>query len=141
VKTWCHALAAAPLAGGLLACGYDWRTALFVGLVSVLVDLDHVPDYLIYRRGWKGLSDFFAVYRVNAPERLFYGFHAWEWPILTGLLALAGLAPSWLVLAGVGVGYHVLFDSVTNRMPRGFYFLLWRAGRGFVNPTRLDRDH
>ena len=56
-----HCLSAVPLAlAGYAASGGRFSAAVMAGLSSVLIDGDHVLDYLLYRKRWGGTKDFFA---------------------------------------------------------------------------------
>ena len=64
-----HCLSAIPLAAaGYAASGGSWAGAFAAGFSSVLIDLDHVTDYVLYNRGWGGVRDFFKLvqYHVSA---------------------------------------------------------------------------
>lgn len=103
---------------------------------SVFIDLDHVMDYIAYRRGWRGVADFFQVFEAHGLEKLFFFFHAWEWVACLALAAATGAGPAWLGYLACGLGYHLLFDHCFNGMPRYFYFFGYRLVSGFPNPLR-----
>ena len=116
------------------------------GLASVFIDLDHVGDYVLYRRGWRGVRDFFESCEEGRLTRLYLFLHAWEWPLLFLLLYASLGAPQWTAMIALGMAYHLAFDAVGNRhivIPR-FYFITYRLGKGFEgallykNPTEAQ---
>jgi len=110
------------------AAGY----ALVAVLASILIDLDHIPDYIFARRGWRGVKDFFATCYRGEMDTALFALHAWEWPILLGGGFVLGLVPPWLALIGVGFAYHLVFDLICNRPPAsGFYWFTFRASKRF----------
>jgi hypothetical protein len=134
MKAYAHVMAAAPLAAAMYFFGAPAWGVLLTVLASVLIDSDHLFDYLVHRRAWLGFRDFFALFHSKSCPCAHYLLHSWE---LVGLLTLAWLAGlgAWLGYLALGLGYHLLWDQTFNRMPRSFYFL-WRRWRaGFPNPT------
>ena len=132
MKLRAHALAALPLAG---AYYLSQRSALLAGLAaaaSVLVDLDHLPDYLWWRGGWRGagrissrpfMRQRVAAYRHRNP---FLGAMLLAWALLPCLGA-----PAWLWALAVGWTYHMLWDLCTNGVGLPFYSFIHRARLGF----------
>lgn len=131
MKLRAHLLAALPLGGA-----YYWSegSAVLAGLAaaaSVLVDVDHLPDYLWWRRGWRGLEDFFdASYKHRVPFILIVT-HSWELMALAWGLILTLGAPPWVQALAVGWLYHLAWDQWRNSVGARFYFLLHRARMGF----------
>ncbi len=107
----------------------------------MLIDVDHLPDYIFFRRGWRGLTDFFDACDQRLLRRVFLWLHSWDLLIVTGLgLALAGNTPgaSWLFMVWLGFAYHLAFDQFGNRSKAGlFYFLCFRALKGFRGAALL----
>ena len=104
---------------------------VLAGAASVLIDVDHVPDYIYFRRGWRGLGDFFATCYQSRLRKTFVCLHAWEWVLAawTGLLLWSG--PPWLWAVGVGITYHLILDQVSNDVTPSFYWISYRARHGF----------
>ncbi|MFC1833435.1 hypothetical protein ACFL2Q_01705 [Thermodesulfobacteriota bacterium] len=126
-----HSVAGGPLAVGVYAATYSWSSVLFAVASSVLMDLDHLPDYLYFRRGWHGTGDFFEVCHKGRLVKTFLVFYAWEWPLIIGASTLIGVGSSWLWPIGLGVFYHLAWDALTNPVPASFYWILRRAFHGF----------
>jgi hypothetical protein len=134
VKLAAHAAASVPLALAVgLATGSSGY-ALTAALASVLIDLDHIPDYIYDRGGWRGVRDFFAVCERGEMDTVVLALHGWEWPILLCGGWLAGLLSPWLAAVGLGLGYHLAFDWIGNRplLAPWFYWIAYRAGKGFA---------
>ncbi|QLA16339.1 hypothetical protein [Desulfolutivibrio sulfoxidireducens] len=135
-----HVLAAIPLAAVVLAAGRPLSEACLAATASVLIDLDHLGDYLLCRGGWYGLKDFFSSCNEGRLNRLYLVLHAWEWIILGLCAALAwGFWPAGMVV--LGMAWHLAFDQVGNRgiVTPGFYWITRRARVGF-DAWKLYRD-
>ncbi len=135
-----HVLAAIPLAAVVLAAGRPLSEACLAAAASVLIDIDHVGDYILCRGGWYGIRDFFRSCNEGRLNRLYLLLHAWEWTIL-GMAASVYWA-SWTAgMVTVGMVWHLAFDQMGNRsivLP-GFYWITRRACVGF-DALRLYRD-
>ncbi|MBI4799371.1 MAG: hypothetical protein HY794_11725 [Desulfarculus sp.] len=131
MKLRAHVVAALPLGGA-----YYWSegSAALAGLAvaaSVLVDVDHLPDYLWWRGGWRGLEDFFESFYEQRVPRILIVTHSWELMALAWGLILALGAPPWVKALAVGWLYHLTWDQLCNSVGARFYFLLYRARLGF----------
>jgi hypothetical protein len=131
MKTWAHMLAALPLGGGYYLSEGSAPLAMAAAAASVLVDLDHVPDYLWWRGGWRGLGDFFAAFHERRVPRLILMVHSWELLLLAWALVLALGSPAWPKALAVGWAYHLAWDLATNSVGLGFYSIINRARHGF----------
>lgn len=141
-----HAVASLPLMAGVYFSTNSFASAIVAGLASVFIDLDHVSDYVLYRKGWGGVRDFFESCHEGRLTKLYLLLHAWEWPLLFLLLYMSLGAPQWTFMVALGMAYHLAFDVVGNRRivkPR-FYFITHRLGKGFEgallyrNPTKAQ---
>jgi hypothetical protein len=127
-------VAAVPLAAGLWWVGGP-KAAVAGAAASLMVDLDHVVDYLWQRPGPLTPAAFFHYYHTNQVPYLLLVTHSWE------LLALAWLGWWWLggaVWLGAllaGWSWHLVCDQAGNRVGIWLYFLVYRAWRRF----RRDR--
>ncbi|MBN2384577.1 hypothetical protein JXQ70_17015 [bacterium] len=101
-------------------------------LTGVLIDLDHVLDYVQRRRKRKlGFRDFFRTDEWAPQGRLFLIFHAWEYlPLLLVLTFVPGLSEIGLG-ALCGIGLHLIMDHLNNRGFPYTYFILFRWFHGF----------
>ncbi len=131
MRTNAHALAALPLAAGVFSVSDSAPLALFSALVSLGVDVDHIPDYLWWRGGWRGVRDFFNSYHLHQVVRMTVVLHSWELlPLSVLALHLLGW-PAWAWAAVAGWLWHLAWDQLTNPVGQAFYFFFWRANRGF----------
>ncbi len=128
-----HALASVPLMAGVYWATGSLAYAGIAGFASVFIDLDHVGDYVLYRRGWRGVRDFFASCEEGRLTKLYLFLHAWEWPVLFFLLYASVGVPLWAVMTALGMTYHLIFDAIGNRgnLKPGFYFIVKRYRNGF----------
>lgn len=134
-----HVAAAIPLAALLYAAGRSPLEIAVAASASVLIDVDHLADYLLFRGGWFGLRDFFQSCNEARLNRLYLVLHAWEWILLGGVAALvAGAALPGMVVCGMA--WHLAFDAIGNRgvVRPGFYWFCRRARMGF-DASRLYR--
>ncbi|GIW12044.1 MAG: hypothetical protein KatS3mg061_3101 [Dehalococcoidia bacterium] len=93
------------------------RGALWTLASGVLIDLDHLPDYLL---------------NVRREElRLTLLFHSWELWVLVALLAAWRAGPLGAVTLGGSPVVHLWLDVWGNRVPARFFFLSWRWRHGF----------
>ncbi len=128
-----HCLSALPLAGLAYAATGQAVPALVAGASSVLIDCDHVTDYVLCNRGWGGMKHFFASCEEGKLHRLFLILHAWEWQLAIWLLIAMGTAPAWMVGLGLGMAGHLVLDQIGNRhiVRPTFYWLCVRAKNRF----------
>lgn len=131
MKLWQHTLAAVPLAGAVAWTTESWMSVCLVTVSCIFIDLDHLPDYVYFRKGWRGVRDFLATCNGCKLSRTFLILHAWEWLILLALCLAAGIGRSWLWPVALGVLYHLVLDTLTNPVPPSFYWLINRARSGF----------
>lgn len=130
MKSWVHLLAALPLGGAYYLSQGSAPLAAAAAAASVLVDLDHVPEYLWWRGRWRGLEDFFESFHEQRVPRIVIPVHSWELAALAWGLMLGLGAPAWLHAIVVGWTYHLAWDQITNSVGVGFYSLAnrWRLG-------------
>lgn len=131
MKTWAHGLAALPLASVCYFSQGSAPLAAAVAAASVLVDLDHLLDYLLWRRRWLGLGDFFDSFHSHQVPNLYLVAHAWELMALAWALILGLGAPAWARWLGLAWLYHLAWDQATNGVGPWFYFWVHRARMGF----------
>jgi hypothetical protein len=134
VKLAQHCFSAVPLAVAAYAATSGSLAAAFMaGTSSVLIDCDHVLDYLLCNKRWEGMSHFFASCEEGRLPRLYLALHAFEWVILLWLLVGTGVAAAWGVGLTIGVTGHMLMDWVGNRhiVKQSFYWLWYRAVNRF----------
>jgi hypothetical protein len=137
MRAHAHALAALPLAAGILSLTGSPELACAGAAASLAVDMDHIPDYMWWRGGWRGVKDFFRAYHLHQVVRMTIPLHSWELaPVWALVLHLLGW-PAWGWVLALGWLWHLIWDQLTNPVGCAFYFFTWRARRGFA--VRLAR--
>lgn len=131
MKSQGHILAALPLGGVLYWAAGSAAPALAGAALSVLVDLDHALDYLIFGRARPSLGRFFAEYNTHRFPRLMLVMHSWEFLMPGALLLWALLGPVWAAALVGSWLYHLVWDQFANDVGPLFYFFAYRARRGF----------
>ena len=126
-----HVMASIPLLSGIFLSTGSWYAAGLAAASSVLIDVDHLPDYVYHRGCWGGVQDFFDTCNGCGPARTFLVFHSWEWLIVWGLLFVGDLPVGFLWPVAAGMVYHLALDTASNTVRPSFYWFSCRALRGF----------
>ena len=146
MKTTSHIVASA-MAGAAaykIAGSAETAAALFLG--GVLIDLDHVLDYLILAKEKHTVRNFFSWFNDIRWKRIVVIFHAYE--LYAILLLLAFCFPDDILTGlATGIGLHLIMDQFGNTQPingirlsRRFYFLLFRYASDFDLQKMQARD-
>jgi hypothetical protein len=131
MRVSCHLIISLPLAAAFYAATDSWSGSLAAGAANVLIDLDHIPDYLWWRRGWRGWRDMVDSAAQSQWSRLVVLLHSWELLVLAALFLTRWFTP-WLGWGLVtGWACHMACDSLVNEVRWGFYFLTFRVGKRF----------
>lgn len=129
-----HVAASSVLCGGMYASSGSLVLAISAFISGVLIDLDHVLDFLFFAKDKFTIRNFFTYYHKNLWDRFAGVLHSWELMFL--LLVLSCLFRHPLII-GVASGafLHMLMDQVVNPriipIHRLFYFLAFRMSKGF----------
>jgi hypothetical protein len=130
-----HSLASIPLAAaGYAVSGSAELTAAAV-LTSIFIDLDHIPEYLIWMRLKSSISGFFKTSHRHASPTVCYPLHGWDCLVLGGVLLAWLWGLDWAMAVCTGWAYHLMIDQTGNPVGGLFYFLYYRLKKGF----RRDR--
>jgi hypothetical protein len=127
-----HSIASLPLAAAAYAASDSAGYSILAALVSIFIDLDHIPEYLAWRRARSSIDDFFTSNRHHSTPTVIYPMHGWESILFLGLLAAWLLGPAWALAICVGWAYHLVLDQITNPVGGRFYFVSYRAAKGFI---------
>ena len=109
-------------------------------LAGILVDVDHVFDYVM-TTGWKlDKKHFFHVMYGAYYERLTILFHAHEYSVL--LVFMIFVTGGHLLVLAIGIGYiqHLIFDQCTNPVKPLAYFITYRLRYKFKKEYLLSDD-
>jgi len=102
-------------------------------LSGILMDLDHVIDYVLHHGGRFDIRDFFSFFYEERYNRLTLVFHGWEWLITLFILSWA---TRWdVVITGIFIGFsqHLVLDKLYNISRFSSYSFFYRLSVGF-NP-------
>lgn len=112
------------------ALSRSWGLTLGIMMGGVIIDLDHLVDYIVHY-GWRlDIRRFFRASYCGEYERALLFLHAWELWLLVGCAALI-FPRQWLAGLALGWGLHLLLDQVMNRPVPGAYSLIYRWKRRF----------
>lgn len=90
----------------------------FIG--SVLIDVDHFLDHITINKRNFNIKIFFETYREEKQEYLLIIFHSWELLIP----CLIFFYKSDYIFLFTGCLYHMIIDSLSNRIyPLGYFFI------------------
>lgn len=136
-----HLVAAPIAAGGLYAITGSWPAALTCLGSGVLIDLDHLLDYLLEHHKQFTLHHFFETWRLENIRYAFLILHSWELLLGLALIGWRNQWPGWLIGILVGLGHHIVLDQWTYRPHPLAYWFLWRwynrfSLRGAFHPDR-----
>lgn len=112
---------------------HDWALGVFAFAVGMLVDADHMLDYLLYifiHKQSFSLKEFLAGSYFPIWKKFITPLHSWE----LAAAALAGYLWSsdpYMLGFSLALAGHYLVDYVTNDVNRKAYFILFRLGNGF----------
>jgi hypothetical protein len=133
-----HELVHATVGALLAASLWRWlgaRFVMWVLLTSLLMDADHLLDYVLTMGATVDLSAVASGRYFEQSGRVVVALHSWE--LALSLLVL-GLVPRVrahrAALFGIGVGMlgHMAVDQVWYGAPVGHFFLVLRAMHGFA---------
>lgn len=102
-------------------------------LAGVLVDLDHLFDFIFNHRGRLRFRRLFLIFEYQILENIFIFLHSWEFALCWLGLLLAVPVSREPVVLGLFIGFvtHLGLDNLFNRHSRWAYFLLYRLRHGF----------
>ena len=128
-----YLLSAIPLYHFLKKYGTSLYDFLFGFLVTILIDLDHVIDYLT-ANGWSRLSvsEFLEGKYFHQMGKIYVFFHSWELALL--LLAIYFFAKQkhkWILFVFLGIFVHLVFDTLSYGFDFKVYFLVTRILNNF----------
>jgi hypothetical protein len=126
-----HVIASVSLAGVLYAYSRSVELSLSCLLSGILIDLDHVPDYIIEHGNPFRVKEFFFRFRQGQMNRIYLVLHGWEWIVL--LAAVSWLSGWNHLIAGtmIGMALHLLMDTFNRSVTFKAYSLYWRWRQGF----------
>ena len=126
-----HLATSAAVSGALYTLTGDTELSLASFVSGVLLDVDHIPDYLAQPRRSRSVSDFVQTCLGRQLDRAYLVLHAWE--LLIGAALLTAFTGYGSIPLGLLAGFlhHMLLDHIGNRVHPFGYSLLWRASKRF----------
>jgi hypothetical protein len=104
----------------------SWGMALGCLISGILIDLDHIFDY-VREHGWSfDIKKFFHIHNTAQYNRIILFWHGWEWLILWGIIAWLTDWNPWAVGILIGISQHMALDSIANGLDLRSYSILWR---------------
>lgn len=129
-----HVAASSILGGGMYASSGSIVLAISTFISGVLIDLDHVLDFLFFARDKFTIRNFFSWYHKNLWDRFAVILHSWELMFLLLVLTCLFRHP-FIIGVTSGAFLHMLMDQIVNSrtvpIHRLFYFLAFRMSKGF----------
>lgn len=110
---------------------------VWVLVASLLLDADHVADYLRWVGPRWNLEALTTGSYFRESRKVMVLLHSWELAILLVVAGLRTAAPKYRsAFLGLGVGMlgHLALDQVWYHQPTGLYFLVVRLLHGFAAP-------
>lgn len=138
-----HIYSSAALAALLLSISHSLQMALTCLLAGILIDLDHVFDFLFFSKEKLSVRSVFLWCNQAKWQKVTLIFHSYE---LFFVLAVAVFYFPNAVLMGFlfGMGLHLLLDQFGNRyfnkifrLNLFFYFMIYRTLKGFKKENML----
>ena len=131
MKPQYHVASSALIAGVLYLFFKSWSMALSCFISGILIDIDHIYDYLReYGMPFMVKKFFTEVYSDNIP-RLTLIFHSWELVLLIGIIAWVYSGNPWFIGIFVGLGQHIVLDKLNNGERLRSYSFIWRWKKQF----------
>jgi hypothetical protein len=127
-----HGISAVPLAAAVYGASGSWSLSLCSALGAIFVDLDHIPEYVVWNRFRFNVKDFFSDSHAHATPWVVYPLHGWEALLAALVVFYTFEAAPWFWALLLGWAYHLVWDQLMNPVGLGFYFLSFRARYGFV---------
>jgi len=99
---------------------------------GVLLDADHVFEYLREYGFRFDKKFFFNSFHYTLYRKIVLPFHAWEWLVLLAVLPVFSLGSYVSIGIIIGMGQHLIADQFTNSVHRWGYFISYRVWKKFI---------
>lgn len=110
---------------------FTYKSFLVGILTTLLIDFDHLFDYLYFKGFGFKLTEFLSGRYFDLSGKVFVPFHSWEVVLLLIILYLTRYKKSWILFISIGIAAHLVLDLVYYGLPFHIYFLVHRAINGF----------
>ena len=126
-----HITASIIISALLLAISKSWIIFTSSLISGVLIDIDHILDYLWEFRKPFIIKEFIDLNYQRKTLFLMIVFHSWELLALLSICAFLMSWNPWTVGVTIGFAQHIVLDQIFNKPNRLAYFFLWRLKNGF----------
>jgi hypothetical protein len=126
-----HMLVAAPVTAGTWYFTHNWYYAAMTIVLGVLIDFDHVFDYIREEKKFD-MKDMFIKSYLGDFTHLYVIFHAWEYIPLSWIIGAAAGNFTFSIVFSVSYFSHMLPDQLMNNVRPLGYFLSYRIMKKFV---------
>ena len=118
----------------------SFSCALICFLTGILIDIDHLFEY-IKDVGWNlNLKQFFKFCYELKYERLYLLLHAYEYLFLIAIIIIISDFNHLAIAVGIGYMQHLIFDQVVNPVRPMTYFISYRLKNRFSKQRLLKDD-
>jgi hypothetical protein len=126
-----HLAVTVPIAAGTWYFTHSWLYTAMVFVLGVLIDVDHVLDYIREEHRFD-MKDMFVKSYKGDFVHLYVIFHAWEYIPLSWIIGAAINNYTFSIVFSVSYFAHMLADQLMNNVRPFGYFLTYRMMKGFV---------
>jgi hypothetical protein len=120
-------VAVSTLISGILHMVFkSWALTIASLFSGILVDLDHVIDYVINHSFHLDIKKFFHSFYGGKYKKLTLIFHGWEWLLVLLWASWASEWNHWIIGFMIGIAQHLIIDRLYNISTFLSYSLLWR---------------
>ena len=127
-----HTTISAILSGGLYAVTKSWELSAASFVSGLLIDIDHIIDYLFFYGLPFDVRLFFQSFNEEGEyDRAFYVLHGWEWLAFWTFVSWVSVWNLWIVGVLIGFAQHMILDQIGNNARAWSYSLYGRWKRHF----------
>lgn len=143
MKTSTHVYSSAILGGTVYALTQSVQMAVATFASGVLIDLDHLFDFLVFSKERFSIKNFYSWCYNGKWEKITLLCHSYELYLALGIIAY--FYPNHILIGFLlGGGLHLILDQIGNRIygfrfPM-FYFLTYRCYMGFHKSKLLVKQ-
>jgi hypothetical protein len=125
-----HMLVTAPVAAGTWYFTHSWIYVLMTVALGVLIDFDHVFDYIREEKKFNMKGLFIKSY-LGDFEYFYVIFHAWEYIPLAWIIGALINNYTFSTVFSVAYISHMLPDQLVNNVKPFGYFFTYRVMKKF----------
>lgn len=126
-----HIASSAVVSGALYFIYRSWQLSLSCFLSGVLIDVDHIFDYVRAAGLRFRFKDFVNAVYTNTKIRWMVVFHSWELIFLLLVAAWLTQWNPWFTGILIGFGHHIVLDTIYIRERCWTYSFIWRWKNNF----------